>query len=146
MTRPPNVPIHLDELRRTAARVARDAGYRLVVLFGSTARGEASARDVDLGIETVGSAHSLDVVDSHARFAAAAGGGNFDIVDLRRANPVLLMAVARDGIPLFEECGVEFANFASLAMRRYADTKKFRDAVREDLREFSRRASAEKQP
>ncbi|HVX39248.1 MAG TPA: nucleotidyltransferase domain-containing protein [Gemmatimonadaceae bacterium] len=137
----PATPPSIEQLQEAAAAVARAAGYRLVVLFGSTARGEPSPRDVDLGIETGDGSHVLDPVDAAARFTTALGGGRIDAVDLRRANPVLLMAVARDGIPLYEASGVEFANFWSLAMRRYADTKKFRDAVREDLREFVRSRS-----
>lgn len=134
----PRASHSLDDLRRAAAQVAREAGYRLVVLFGSTARQEPGARDVDLGIETATSHETLDPVEAAAAFARILGRGDVDIADLRRANPVLLMAVAREGVPLYEASGVEFANFSSLAMRRYADTKKFRDAVREDLREFVR--------
>lgn len=123
----------IEDLRAVSRAVAEAAGLRLVVLFGSTARGEARARDVDLGL--LGAA-PLDLVDMANRFTVALHRDNVDLVDLRRANPVLLMSVACDGIPLFEATGTEFYEFASLAMRRYADTKKFRDAVREDLRDF----------
>lgn len=36
------------------------------------------------------------------------------------------MLVARDGVPLYEADPAAFARFASLALRRYADTRKFR--------------------
>ena len=126
----------LDELRDVAHRVAVVAGYRLVVLFGSLGRGERAAGDIDLGVLPRVGHGSLDLLDATNRFAASLSRSDIDVVDLRRANPVLLMAVARDGIPLFEATPSEFDEFSSLAMRRYADTKKFRDAIREDLREY----------
>ncbi len=51
-----------------------------------------------------------------------------DVTDLRRADPVLLALVARDGVPLYEAEPGEFSRFVSVAMRRFADTRKFRDA------------------
>ncbi len=130
----------IEKLREVAGAVARDADYRLVVLFGSAARGEPNPRDLDIGIESASG--ELDEIDAAVRFARALESDAVDVADLRRANPVLLMSVARDGIPLYEATGSEFAAFWSLAMRRYADTKKFRDAVRDDLREYSRKHSA----
>lgn len=132
---------NLDTLRAAARSIASAAGYRLVVLFGSTARREPSPRDIDIAVLGATSPDVLDVIDATNRFIQALHTNDVDVVDLRRANPVLLMAVARDGIPLFDATGTEFNEFASLAMRRYADTKKFRDAVREDLR----RAAASRQ-
>src|SRR5947208_6016042 len=115
----------VDAIRDVAARIATERGYRLVVLFGSAARGESAPRDVDLGI--IGPADTeLDVLATTTAFIQALGTSAVDVVDLRRANPVLLMSVARDGVPLFEATGSTFSVFSSLAMRRYADTKKFR--------------------
>ena len=131
----------IEQLRDVASAVARDADYRLVVLYGSGARGERNPGDLDIGIESASA--ELDAIDAAVRFARALETDAVDIADLRRANPVLLMSVARDGIPLYEATGSEFAAFSSLAMRRYADTKKFRDAVRDDLREYARKHSAE---
>lgn len=131
----------VDALRGVAATIARDHGYRLVVLFGSMARREPAPRDVDLGIVGRPGA-DLDVLGAATRFIELLGTSAIDVVDLRRANPVLLMTVARDGVPLFDATGSEFHEFSSLAMRRYADTKKFRDLVRDDLREYGRRGPA----
>jgi predicted nucleotidyltransferase len=131
---PPSTPT-LDALRGAARDVANAADYRLVVLFGSAARGDAAPSDVDVAVLA---RDVVDVIDCAARFSALLPGVRVDIVDLRRANPVLLMAVAREGISLFDASGSDFAEFSSLAMRRYADTKKYRDAVRDDLREFAR--------
>lgn len=126
-----------DVLREVATAIARERGYRLVVLFGSTARREANPRDVDLAVLGPVDA-DLDLLEATTAFTRALGTSAVDIVDVRTSNPVLLMSAARDGVPLFDATGSAFAEFWSLAMRRYADTKKFRDLVRDDLREYGR--------
>ena len=66
-------------------------------------------------------------------------------MDLRRADPVLLLAVARGGRPLYQAEPTRFACFQSLAARRFADTRKFRSAEREEIADFlSRRSERDK--
>lgn len=127
-------PKQVDPILEAAARrIAEQTGLRMVVLFGSTARGEERQEDLDLGV--LGSDRdAIDSVDLTNRFTVALGRQDVDVVDLGRADPVLLMLVARDGIPLYESAPSEFACFYSLAARRFADTKKFRDAERDWIR------------
>ena len=66
-------------------------------------------------------------------FIRALSTQEVDIADLGRADPLLLVLVAREGIPLYEARPGEFARFASLAVRRYADTSKFREVERQEL-------------
>jgi predicted nucleotidyltransferase len=135
---PPRAPdITRDQLRQAAQQVAAVLGCRLVILFGSAAGGHAP-EDLDIGV--LGDA-LLDAVDVTNRFIRALGLQAVDVADLRRADPLLLMLAARDGIPLYERSPGEFARFASLAARRYADTRKFRDAERSGLRDFIARSS-----
>ena len=106
----------------------------MIVLFGSAARSDVSVpEDLDLGVLAEG---GLDLVAVTNRFIQLLGTQHIDVADLRRADPLLLMLVARDGIPLFEQPPGEFACFASLAVRRYADTRKFREAERDEIRDF----------
>jgi predicted nucleotidyltransferase len=127
-------------LREVARDVAGRFGLRLVVLFGSTARQEADPRDLDLG--AVGP-QLLDVVAITNALIRALGTQSVDLTDLRRADPVLLALVARDGKALFEAEPGLFDQFTSVAARRFADTRKFRDAQAQALRSAigSRRAS-----
>jgi predicted nucleotidyltransferase len=135
---PPRAPdITRDQLRQAAQQVAAVLGCRLVILFGSAAGGHAP-EDLDIGV--LGDA-LLDAVDVTNRFIRALGLQAVDVADLRRADPLLLMLAARDGMPLYERSPGEFARFASLAARRYADTRKFRDAERSGLRDFIARSS-----
>ena len=137
-----NVPERVDStLRDAASRVARAAGLRLVVMFGSTARFVASPEDLDLAVLA---SDPVDAVELTNRFTTLLGFQEVDVVDLRRADPVLLVQVAQEGIPLFESAPGEFASFCSLATRRFADTRKFRDAEREAIRSFVPREGRER--
>ena len=122
------------ELREAAARLARSFDAHLVVLFGSAARGEDAAEDIDIGILGSG---PVDVVAVTNELTQGLQTQDVDVTDLSRADPILLALVAREGVPLFENEPGQFARFASLAARRFADTKKFRDAQAEALREIT---------
>ncbi len=146
--------LSLEQVRQAAARVAQEADCRLVVLFGSAARAVAGDRggrrarapeDVDLGVLGDQPGHTaLDTAALTNRFIRALGVQDVDVADLGRADPLLLMLVARDGVPLFEAAPGEFGRFVSLAARRYADTRKFRELERRQVRAFARRAPTER--
>jgi predicted nucleotidyltransferase len=122
-------------LRAAAAEVARSADLRLVVLFGSAARGEAGAEDLDIGVLGPPGA-AVDPVAITNHLVQRLAVQEVDVTDLARADPVLLALVARDGVPLYESSAGEFAQFASLAVRRFADTRKFRVGGREAIRDY----------
>jgi len=67
------------------------------------------------------------------------GTDRLDLIDLRRAGPLLGMAVARTGRPLFEREPGAFREFQSLASRRYCDTDKLRRARRRAIHAFLER-------
>jgi predicted nucleotidyltransferase len=106
----------------------------LLVLFGSAARGRAGTRsDVDVAVLTQG---VPDLDGLHLSLAPKLKTDRLDIVDLRRAGPLLAFEVARTGLVLFERSPGLFRQFQSLASRRYADTKKLRDAQRRSIQVF----------
>ena len=126
------------KLQRSARDVALQFGAQLVVLFGSAARAEETVADLDIGILC---SEPLDAVAITNYLMRALGTQAVDVTDLRRAEPVLLALVARDGIPLFEAQPGTCAKFVSAAMRRFADSKKFRNAQADALRAASEKTS-----
>jgi len=124
----------LERLREVAGRLAAEEGLDLVVLFGSAARdGFARAEDVDIAVR---GARPLDLIALTVQFIEALGTDAVDLADLRTADALLLALVARDGVVLYEGRPSAFAEFDSYAMRRLADTRKFREAEREDIADF----------
>lgn len=120
----------IEHFRRTIRPLASAEGLRLVVLFGSAARKAEPARDLDLGIDAGG---PCDTVDLTNRLITLLGRSDVDIADLRRADPVLLRAVAEDGIPLYEAERGQFGRFHSLAVRRFLDTRKLREMEHREI-------------
>ena len=121
------------DLAERTRPVAEAEELRLVVLFGSEARGDArEAADLDVAVDA---GRPVDTVDLTNRLGVALGHPDVDLVDLRRADPVLLMAVAEEGVPLFEATPGTFVSFQSVAARRFYDTRKFREAERDVLHE-----------
>ena len=132
--------VDVDRARLGIAEVAAaHPQLRLVVLFGSVARGRATPRsDVDLGVLADG-ACDLDAL--YVSLAPVLKSDRLDLVDLRRAGPILAFAVARDGAPLFEGEPGTWRQFQSLAQRRYADTAKLRRAQERALAVFIERST-----
>lgn len=138
MTHGAAAPATLQALRAMAAQLAAGAELDLVVLFGSTATGaRAQPEDVDIAVRAPG--RTVDLVALTNRAIALLGRQDVDLVDLRRADPLLLALVARDGLVLFERTPATFTAFVSLAVRRFADTRKFREAERDAIRDEVRR-------
>jgi predicted nucleotidyltransferase len=123
-------------IREAVMDVARRIDARLVVLYGSAAHVGRRSRDIDLAILPRG---ELDLLDLTNRLTSRLGVQEVDLVDLRRADPLLLMFVATEGIPLYEAEPGEFARLVSLAARRYADTRKFRETERQEILDFLER-------
>lgn len=124
----------IERIRAAVGQLGEEIGARLVVLFGSAARQHAAPADVDIGILTD---RPLDTIAATNHLIQALGVQAIDVADLRRADPLLLALAARDGIPLYEREPGAFATFSSLAARRFADTRKFRDAERREVRDFT---------
>lgn len=110
----------------------------LLVLFGSLVKGRTRLKgDVDLGVQCDGPA-DLDAM--YLAIAPRLGTDRVDLIDLRRAGPLLAFEVARTGRLLFERRPGAFRAFQSLASRRYCDTVKLRQAERRAIHVFLERA------
>ena len=124
----------VDQLREAVTTVCGEIGARLALLFGSAARQEERpAEDLDIGILA---REPFDTADTTNRLIRRLGTQHVDVVDLSRADPLLLALAARDGVLLYEATPGELARFVSLASRRYADTRKFREVERQEIQDF----------
>ncbi|MDR4507309.1 MAG: nucleotidyltransferase domain-containing protein [Candidatus Brocadiaceae bacterium] len=107
---------------------------KLVILFGSISTGNIHKRsDIDLGFLFVNIIDILNLTNSVIRLLKT---DTVDVVDLRRASPLLKFAAVKNGKLLYEKAPGMFHEFASLAFRRYVDTKKLRDARAESIKIF----------
>jgi len=103
---PPPPAATLEDL---AALAAAAPGLRLLVLFGSRARGEAGpASDWDFGYLA---GEEFDPDAFLADLIARLNTERVDLVDLDRANGLLLYRAAAEGKPLYETEAGEFERF-----------------------------------
>lgn len=109
----------IDGLSAIREVAARQPGLRLMVLFGSRARGQATAlSDWDLGY--LGDA-SLDREALLADVVAATATEAVDLVDLDRASGLVRFRAARDAIVVFEAKVGTFAQFWFDAVSYWCD-------------------------
>lgn len=121
----------IETLRASLVPLTEDPAVRLVVLFGSAA-GDAPGRPHDLDLAFLSDA-PIEAVDLTNRLTRLLREDAVDVVDLRRAPPLLAARVAERGVPLYERAPGEFACFRSLAWRRYVDTAKLRRLQHESI-------------
>jgi predicted nucleotidyltransferase len=108
----------IDDLRSVAAR---QHGLRLLVLFGSRARGDASAHaDWDFGYLSDG---TMDPLTLMATLASAVGSERLDLVDLAHASGLLRYRAARDGVLVYEATPGSFDRFRFDAARFWFDAE-----------------------
>ena len=107
---------------------------QLAVLFGSIARDQAGPRsDIDLAFLYDAPVDALKLTNDVTRLLRTDA---VDVVDLRRASPLLAFAALRDGKALYERSDGIFLSSLSLAFRRFVDTKKLRDAGRSAIQAY----------
>lgn len=123
-----------DQLKEKLAPLHTHADIQLIILFGSAVKG-ARHRQSDLDLAILGK-EPLDIVDLTNRVMVLLGTDRVDVVDLRRASPLLAMEVVRGGRLIYEQYAGQYVAFCSLAHRRYVDTAKLRAAQREVITRF----------
>lgn len=107
----------VDSLRRALTAFPE---VRLAVVFGSAARGRSTARsDVDVGVRLAeGSGTTLWEIEGTLGEALSRP---IDLVDLRRAPPLLRFEIARHGRPVLEREEGEWKRFRVRALLDWWD-------------------------
>lgn len=111
---------------RVAARdgrldvVCTGLGLRLLTVFGSTARGEVSPRDLDVAVlyEGDGTGDDLRTIEE---LSVLGGTDDIDLLVLNRAPPTARRNAVVPAIPLFESERGAFAAFQMAAIVEYLE-------------------------
>jgi predicted nucleotidyltransferase len=106
---------------------------RVLTVYGSAARGEGAARDLDIGVITEGA--DLDVVTLTADLMDLTGTDRVDLAHLNRAGPVLKERALVGSIGLYEGDVGALATAQAAAIGERIDTDPMR---RLDLELLSR--------
>ena len=126
--------ISIEALREKLTPILQDKGLQLVFLFGSAVSGKVHKKsDIDLAFLFDTPCNILTLTNKVIKFLHT---DNVDIVDLKRASPLMKFSVVRNGILIYEREQSVFNEFYSLAFRMYVDTKKLRDAQTTAIKYF----------
>lgn len=126
--------VSIEEIRKGLSPLFYAEGLRLVLLFGSAVSGKIHKKsDIDLAFlfDKV-----VDILTLTNRVIKLLHTDNVDVVDLKRASPLLKFSAVKSGMILYEKEPGMFNEFYSLAFRRYIDTKKLRDAQAQAIQQF----------
>ena len=129
-----NEPYTVSEIVEKLRPFFQPRDIQLIVLFGSTATGKVHREsDLDLGILAD---EPLDTIAVTSELIRLLHLNQIDVVDLRRVNPLLAREIVRQGVVLYERDPGGFAQFVSLTIRRYVDTRKLREAQQQVVERF----------
>ncbi len=102
---------------------------QFVVLFGSSVSGKFHSRsDIDVAFMFD---RPVDIIELTGLTIQLLKRDDVDVLDLRRASPLMQFAVAKTGKLLYERTDGLFDAFRAHAFKKYVDTKKIRDAQKE---------------
>ena len=126
--------LSLEEIKSRLAPLFDREDLQFAVLFGSYGTDKVHAHsDIDLGFLFENPVDMVELTNLVIRLLRNDG---VDVVDLRRASPLMKFAAIRNGRLLYEKRSGLYDTFLSLAFRMYVDTRKLRDAQRASIRIF----------
>jgi uncharacterized protein len=109
--------------RRLLRTLIRKWDLNLVILYGSQARGSTHREsDFDIAVRSRRALTLRQTLSLATQFDRVVRG-EAEIVDLRAASPILLAAIARDGVLWFQQATSDFAQFRISAINQYLDFK-----------------------
>lgn len=116
-----------EEMKIRIAKIARQRGLALVLLFGSQATGHVHKHsDVDIGYV---SARAIDYKENYAismELAQIFKHKDIEFINIYNVSPSIKKQIAETGIPLYEKDPTIFDYFKIHAFRQYIDTKPLR--------------------
>lgn len=128
------VIISIEEIRNRLSPLFASKGLRLILLFGSVVTGKVNKKsDIDLAFLFD---KPVDILALTNRVIRLLHTDNVDVVDLRRASPLLKFSAVKSGMLIYEREPGMFNEFYSLAFRMYVDTRKLRDAQAKAIQQF----------
>ncbi len=107
------------------AAAAEALGLRLVVLFGSRARGGRAHPASDLDVGVVAGAHRVSLLEVHRTLAPVFGGENLDVALLNDADPLFRYEVFARSELLYGDPDL-YAEYCAFAYRAFVESADLR--------------------
>lgn len=104
--------------------LANQYHLKLVLLFGSRTRGQTHKEsDFDIAVYPERPLSGEDLIQLNYEFTLLVGNDHVDLVDLRKAPPLLMKMISDEAKVLYQKNSDEFINFYIYALRRYREAR-----------------------
>ena len=133
----------INTVNRITTTVEKLPNLKLLILFGSRARGEHRLdSDWDLAIsydEANRETHIKEISNDYLTSLSILSElfeinrDSIDLIELDRCSPLMKYQVARDGKLIYEKNTGDFLKFRVRAWKEYADTAKFRKIQKDSI-------------
>lgn len=121
-----NIKISIEEIKDRLKPLFQDEHLQLLLIFGSFVHEKVHKKsDIDLAFLYDRPVNIIELTNKVIRLVHT---DRVDVIDLKKASPLLQFAVIKKGKLIYEKAPGVFHEFCSLAFRRYVDTKKLREA------------------
>ena len=124
----------VEDIRSRLVPMFEEEGLKLALLFGSSVLGKVHKQsDIDLAFLFQ---MPVDIVALTNKIIKLLHIKNVDVIDLKRASPLMKFSIIKNCKILYEKQQGIFNGYYSLAFRMYNDTQKLRDAQARAIRNF----------
>lgn len=113
-----------EKQRKVIAEIAQTYGFKLVLLFGSQARGTTHRQsDVDMGFLSDQSMGLSEIARAEFEMSQQLHMPRLELVSLGGMSSLFLRQVIAEGHILYESNPGEYTSFVSYVFRRFVDEK-----------------------
>lgn len=128
---------NLDKIKEKAEKLARKYNLDLLVLFGSRVSGKIHKdSDYDIGYISNRSKSLEEKIKMEFEVSEDLRIGKIDLVDLKKASPLLMKNVANNSILLYQKESTLYARFKIYALKLFVEAKRLFDLREAVIRKF----------
>ena len=131
--------MHMTEKQqKMIEQIARHYGLKLVIFFGSHARGTTHSKsDIDIGFLAERDFGLREIAEIEFEMAQKLNMPRLELTRLGGTSSLFLQQVVSEGQLLYEDAEGAYASFAVSVFKRFIDEKPLRDLKNKSLRAFS---------
>lgn len=127
----------IDEIKEKASGLAEKYGLDLLLLFGSQVSGKTHKKsDYDLGFISKQYKNLEELVKMEYEISEILKVGKIDLVDLKKAPPLLMKGVADNSLLLYQKEPTLYARFKIYASKLFIEARRLFDLREAVIQKF----------